>query len=566
MKKYIVPLFFSILTFFAVFFLLKQLKVTPDELRLELDALVLENDVFQLFYCLEGADNFTEKHSVKTIVLGNNKTQKIEFLLPFNTPIIKLRIDIGENEQQKLMKINSVQLKSAVKTFQYDVFKDFTSSTFVQSEKKGIKTYVVNNQYDPFFESDFEVKNAIETLNKPGAMLNSMSVIFLSLTFALSVFFVCYYQESFFKFSDSHFLIILFFMILFTPMFVSLLNIDVHSAAEEKRTLASKPVFNITKDYPKQFEEYYNDNFGLRTFLVNLNSRVKLDLFRVSPKPSAALLGKEGFMFYNLKSDDIYKSYTNTNLMGYDALKDAFQKQKAISDTLASKNIQYVLGFFPNKHTVYPEMMPFAMKKQIRGGKSFADQVVSYFNAENFNLIDVREELFSAKKENQLYYKLDTHWNSYGSYVGYQAFCNQTFQLLGLTSYGIEDFNIKYSQESSGDLTDFIGVDKVNYYFDKVPVFELKDQAKMFEVLDANTEYPPRTIITLNKNCNNNETVLVFRDSFSTALIQFLSLHYNKVIYIWSPTIDMEMIERVKPEIVMLLCVERNLNEVLSCY
>src|SRR5690554_4476210 len=111
MKKYIVPLFFSILTFFAVFFLLKQLKVTPDELRLELDALVLENDVFQLFYCLEGADNFTEKHSVKTIVLGNNKTQKIEFLLPFNTPIIKLRIDIGENEQQKLMKINSVQLK-----------------------------------------------------------------------------------------------------------------------------------------------------------------------------------------------------------------------------------------------------------------------------------------------------------------------------------------------------------------------------------------------------------------------------------------------------------------------
>src|SRR5690554_7296913 len=54
----------------------------------------------------EGADNFTEKHSVKTIVLGNNKTQKIEFLLPFNTPIIKLRIDIGENEQQKLKKFD----------------------------------------------------------------------------------------------------------------------------------------------------------------------------------------------------------------------------------------------------------------------------------------------------------------------------------------------------------------------------------------------------------------------------------------------------------------------------
>src|SRR5690554_5496934 len=114
--------------------------------------------------------------------------------------------------------------------------------TLLQSEKKGIKTYVINNQYDPFFESNFEVKNAIETLNKPGAMLNSMSVIFLSLTFALSVFFVCYYQESFFKFSDSHFLIILFFMILFTPMFVSLLNIDVHSADRKSTRLNSSHV------------------------------------------------------------------------------------------------------------------------------------------------------------------------------------------------------------------------------------------------------------------------------------------------------------------------------------
>jgi len=39
-------------------------------------------------------------------------------------------------------------------------------------------------------------------------------------------------------------------------------------------------------------------------------------------------------------------------------------------------------------------------------------------------LIDVRRELIEAKKNQQVYYKTDTHWNQRGAFVGYSKIIN----------------------------------------------------------------------------------------------------------------------------------------------
>ena len=342
-------------------------------------------------------------------------------------------------------------------------------------------------------------------------------------------------------------------------MLVNCFNLDADSTIVEKRELAKKPEFSLTKDYPQMFDQYYSDNFGLRSLFVKWNSKIKLDYFKISPKPELVIFGKNDFLFYNSKSDDIYDSYSNNNLFNNYKLDSVYKKQVSLKKTLESKNIKYIVGFFPNKHTIYKEELPYSMKMQIKSDTTLADQLVSYFKSKSFPFVDVREALLSAKEKKQVYYKFDSHWNDYGAYIGYKSFCKETFNTLNLTPFETSDFNINYSQRGFGDLTNMIGTDQFEKVPDTIHSFTLKDTSRGFKIAN-NDGYPNKTIITINKNCDNQKTVLVYRDSFSSAFVQFFSLHYHKVIYIWSDSINMKLVEKINPEILVSLHVERRLK------
>ena len=68
--------------------------------------------------------------------------------------------------------------------------------------------------------------------------------------------------------------------------------------------------------------------------------------------------------------------------------------------------------------------------------------------------------------------------------------------------------------------------------------------------------FPKGTIITQNDNSPKKQKALIFRDSFTTALVQFISLHYKEVIYI-NGIYDQSIVDKVKPDVVISCRVER---------
>jgi len=54
--------------------------------------------------------------------------------------------------------------------------------------------------------------------------------------------------------------------------------------------------------------------------------------------------------------------------------------------------------------------------------------------------------------------------------------------------------------------------------------------------------------------------VLVFRDSFGWALIPLLSESFQSSVYVWTFDFLPELIEREKPDVVILECAERYIN------
>ncbi len=567
MKK-IIPLIISLITFSACFTFLNSIKKTTSDKKItvEIDLIAPSNNVFQIFYQQEGINYFSEKQSITARVNGNKKFQKVNFSIPNDKPINKLRIDIV-NKQQEPIVIRKLNLKSSIKSLSYNFNDNFTPNKYIIIDKNKIKTKAINNLFDPYFISNFNVKDEIKKVTEDVIIYDKKTTSLLSLILSISLFISLLYKKISFKNLHLNYYIAIFIIILSSPIVIKVFDIKIKTTVSEKRELTTKPEFKLTKNYPREFEKYYNDNFGLRSMLVNLNSQLKLNYFKISPKPKRVQFGANGFAFLTT-GYSIYSSYSNTKLLDEKKLMSVFNKQLSISKKLKEKNIEYIIGFWPNKHTIYSEEMPYTLKLQKRHKTSYADQTSSFFYKNGFPMIDVRQALFKAKKGNLLYQKLDTHWNNKAAYIAYKSFCEQTKSKLGLTPFKEDDFSISYNRVYGGDLTNMMGIGRITSHKESIPSYHLRNKELAYTIQPNDSiGLPSGTITTINKNCNNDKTVLVFGDSYTRYLTKFFSLHYKKITYIACPHpnyLNMALVEKLNPDIVMSLGVERYLPILLE--
>ena len=558
MKKFLAPLTISIFGFAICCIALTFLEFKSEKIIVEINAIIPREDSIQLFYGLSGATDSDKELCATTEVKGSNDIQKIRFSIPVEKSIKKFRIAMGCNRRQDKIKIESFVLKSLRNSLSYNVIDNFVPNKYVNIQDSEIHLRVIDNQYQPFLVSKFDVETVVEGLIGMQPVLPYGVVVILSFVISVSLFFVTYYTGFKLVSLQSSPYIFIFILIIFAPLAVKILNLDFDSTFTEKRELSLKPDFELSKEYPRKYEEYYNDNFGLRSLLVNWNSKIKMDFFKVSPKPELVLFGKNGYLFYNSKDDLIYDSYSNNNIVDDGTLEKIYENQLSIKQSLEEKGIKYIIGFFPNKHTVYREYLPFSMKMQVTGRTSLADQLVDYFGSREFPIIDLRNDLIAAGKEKQLYHKFDTHWNLYGAYYGYKSFLNQTFDVFGVTPHDTSFFDILYSRSRIGDLTNMMGISEMKSYDDEAPNFHIKDRKLGYGHMRPEG-YPANTIITINQNVKDQKTVLIYCDSYAGVLMHMLSLDLYKVIYVRDTTVDMDLVAKAEPDVVISCCVERYL-------
>jgi len=558
MRKYVIPIIISSICFVVAIFLLKKvIKTNPTQVNLVLKIEVLENDLFQIFYWVKGDPNFNELNSVKQNVEGKEGIQTLVFPIPLDKDIERLRVDIGQNFEQKMMIIESVTLKANSNQIALSdsLLEYFYPSMYVTINNNNIYPKQINSNYDPYLKSKLLDKE-MEYLKQKQPLIKVIYVI--GFIFSITMFlFVLHmnFKLTFKGLSLKMFLWLFIFIIIF-PSLSKYLHIEDEGINNEKRKLADKPNFELSKEFATKYEEYYNDHFGFRNTIIKWSSNVKTNLFKVSIKPKEVKFGNSQFLFYNKLSSGIYASYSNANLLTPDKLDEKIKILLERKNRLTKKGIKYVCAFWPNKHTIYSEYLPFSMSIQKKGTVSFANQLIDYSNSNGFPIIDVSRDLLMSKKDKQLYYKFDTHWNSAGAFVAYQVFFNQSFSELKVKPYTIDSFNVSYEKVISGDLTQMLAIDSVRGYVDQKPIYSLKDKTRGYVNLDAKG-FPIRTVITRNENCDNRIKVLVFGDSYMTFLYQFFSLHFYEIIYIWGKY-DEKIVESVSPDIVVSSYVERN--------
>ncbi len=196
-------------------------------------------------------------------------------------------------------------------------------------------------------------------------------------------------------------------------------------------------------EFAKNFEKYFNDNFGFRDVLIRIKNQVDYSLFRYSDE---VLIGNNNWLFYKEEVERDEVRLEKMDDKHFISIKD---KILALNAELKSKGITLVIMPIPEKNSIYPELntQNTAKLPPVTRLNAF----LTFFKSHpEVNVIDVPEILLSNKNKYPLYLKTDFHWNDIGAFLVSQ----KTIELLARqTNIPIEwkyPFVVNYNANFSG--------------------------------------------------------------------------------------------------------------------
>lgn len=323
----------------------------------------------------------------------------------------------------------------------------------------------------------------------------------------------------------------------------------------ENRNLTQKPSIIIEGKFNKnlfaELSPYLQDHFGGRNFLINFANFIEYEVFHKRRINEVALEGNNGWFFYRL--DGNLYDFMKKNLMNNEQFENL---KENINDTVKwcdENGIKYLFIVCPNKHSVYSENYPFPRPE----GITRTDQISQIFSDINVPYVYSRDYLISKKAECKypLYYETDTHWNPLGAFYSFEEILPKIqnwFPNIEFPKIAYE-INVSYS-ETAGDILPMLGIKKAK-----------STQISLSPKNANNTDYfeyikneGTNGVKTLGKN-QNLPKAIIFRDSFTTALVQYLSPLFSEAEYNWRQfrESDKEYILQNKPDIIIFEAVER---------
>jgi hypothetical protein len=353
-------------------------------------------------------------------------------------------------------------------------------------------------------------------------------------------------------------LVAIFLLAIGVPFAATVAGVDDENAGEEYRTTAPLPAtpqdLASLAAWPEAFTKYFADHFALRSRLVRWQARVRVEVLGASPTPDV-LVGDNGWLFYG--TDGAVEDFTGSRPFTIPELEAWRLTLQHTQDWLERRGIAYVFVLAPDKHWIYPGRMPMGLNR--RAGMARIDQLVDYLRLHStVHVVDVREAMTESAASERLYHLTDTHWNDRGAFVAYQQVMRRIGPSLALRAHTLDDMESRVILRSGFDLARLVGLGGV-----------LVEQDLQLEPRDgrrsrvAEPVRPSRALMdarVVTEGPAGAPRAVVFRDSFGSAMIPFLSEHFSRVVYVWQNNFDPALVTAERPAVVIQEWVARHLH------
>jgi hypothetical protein len=352
--------------------------------------------------------------------------------------------------------------------------------------------------------------------------------------------------------------IVLFVTVILVPALGLVLGLDRASVSEsEMRELASFPAWSwkpsALATWPDAFQRYFEDHFALRNRLIAWRSRFLWHVLDTSSSETV-IAGRHDWLFY--ADDGGIDDYLQVEPFTTPQLEDWKMMLERTDAWLKARGVRYLFLIAPDKQMIYPEFMPTTLRRMNPDYR--ADQLLAYLRAHStVETMDVRPALVAAKPGELLYHHYDTHWNDRGALVAYREIASKLSEWFPtIRPLGRADFRESPST-TSGDRTTMLGL--IDPGKAALPGL-VPHQGYSYQIVEPMTPDPygeDGRMVTHGPS--NLPRLVVFRDSFASRLIPYLSEHFSRAVYLWQNDFEPEVIEKEHPDVVVQEFVARHL-------
>lgn len=349
-------------------------------------------------------------------------------------------------------------------------------------------------------------------------------------------------------------LVPLFVAIVSLPLLVMLLTPQKEVSRVENRRLASTPEFNLEapQEFPTDFENYFNDHFGLRENLIRLFRFLEVKVFRVS-RAGNVVFGEDGWLF-EAGGQQIADMRNNWPFKPAELAEWARVLEEKHA-ALRERGIEYLFVFAPNKHLLYPDKLPASVNR-VRG-ISRVDQLVDYLSRHtDVPILDLRPALLEAKKRLRPYHKTDTHWNDWGAYAGYRSIVDRLGERFpDLEPVRLEAGEFVRRRQPGGDLARSLSMQE---QLEEVVISpaDWRPDCAVYEGIPRDASDTDRNNDKFTTRCRAGvKRLLMFRDSYSLAMMPYLSETFAYIHYFPASPVPLDgmlkVIEEHEPDVVI---------------
>jgi len=287
--------------------------------------------------------------------------------------------------------------------------------------------------------------------------------------------------------------------------------------------------------FPQQFAAYYGENFGLRASLLRFHAVVMYRLFGLSPSDKV-LFGKDGWLYYADDSSlEDYRSREPYNTEQMDEWRQVLETRQA---WLAKRGIKMITVFACDKYVIYPEYMPAGYRR--KDAPYRVDELVAYLKQSKLTIVPLHEPLIAGKSD-RIYHRTDTHWNDRGAFIGYR-------EILSAMNLKALDYKPVEKTTDGWDLARMMGLSDIIHEEDR-QLTSLR-RAKVVEIDRPDPTWNVGRV-ALEIDDPALPKLVMFRDSFGSALVPFLAEHFRRSLFLWQHDFDPAIIEKEKPDFVV---------------
>ncbi|MGE0444203.1 MAG: hypothetical protein AB7P99_03175 [Vicinamibacterales bacterium] len=330
----------------------------------------------------------------------------------------------------------------------------------------------------------------------------------------------------------------------------------------ENRTPAPPPAaptsWDTARAWPDAFTRYFEDHFAFRRDLVRAQAALRLEGLGVSPAASV-IPGEDGWYYY--ADDSALEDYTVAWALSDSDLEIWATTLQQTQDWLAGQGIAYAFVLAPDKHAIYPEPMPDAIRRLRE--RTWTDQLADHLAAHtSVNVVDLRPVLRRLRERERVYHKTDTHWNDRGAHAAYVEVLDSLGGAHGIRPLPRSSFRDVERTVPGLDLAAMLGLSGDLVERDLALEPSHPRRARMTEpATPATHNMYPRMATGVDDP--SLPRAVIFRDSFTSGLVPFLSEHFSRALYLWEYDVNPAIIAAERPQVVIQQIVGRHLGTTL---